>query len=175
MNSTQIFPIRETRPSDVAALAQLHVDTFNETHSRGGLNGPTFEVRERQWREKLNANDSRRFTFVVEDEHGALIGFAAGHPYASAELPEFLGALNKIYVLRRYHRLGIGRRLLGHVVRRFLEQGVNSMLLFGTAENPSNGFYEAFGAERLYAVNGEFHGAYGWRDLRPLVSRCPLD
>ena len=44
------------------------------------------------------------------------------------------------------------------------------MLLFGDAMNPSNGFYEAFRAERLYSGSGEFHGGYGWRDLQRLVS-----
>lgn len=46
------------------------------------------------------------------------------------------------------------------------------MLLFGEATNPSNGFYETFGAERLYSDNGEFHGSYGWRELQALVERC---
>jgi hypothetical protein len=49
------------------------------------------------------------------------------------------------------------------------------MLLFGDAQNPSNGFYEALGAERLYAANGEFHGGYGWRDLQRLASICPIE
>jgi hypothetical protein len=60
-------------------------------------------------------------------------------------------------------------------LRRFLSQGISSMLLFGDARNPSNLFYEALGAERLFAANGEFHGAYGWRDLRRLGSICPTD
>ena len=34
---------------------------------------------------------------------------------------------------------------------------MTSMLLFGDAKSPSNGFYEAFGAERLYSSSGEFH------------------
>jgi hypothetical protein len=46
------------------------------------------------------------------------------------------------------------------------------MLLFGEATSPSNGFYEAFGAERLYSEKGDFHGGYGWRDLDTLVARC---
>ncbi len=82
------------------------------------------------------------------------------------------GELNKIYVLQRFHRLGIGQLLLCSVARRFIERGVTSMLLFGEATNPSNGFYEAFGAERLYSPEGKFHGGYGWRDLRLLVARC---
>jgi hypothetical protein len=43
------------------------------------------------------------------------------------------------------------------------------MLLFGDAYSPSNRFYEALGAERLFAPSGEFHGGYGWRDLRQLA------
>ena len=59
------------------------------------------------------------------------------------------------------------RRALG--TRRFVERGVTSMLLFGDAGNPSNGFYERFGAERLYSPRGDFHGGYGWGDLRDLT------
>jgi hypothetical protein len=57
------------------------------------------------------------------------------------------------------------------MARQFLRQGVTAMLLFGEATNPSNGFYEAFGAERLYSDKGEFNGGYGWRDLHALVDR----
>jgi hypothetical protein len=49
------------------------------------------------------------------------------------------------------------------------------MLLFGDAGNPSNRFYEALGADKLFASNGEFHGGYGWRDLQRLASFCPAD
>ncbi len=43
-----------------------------------------------------------------------------------------------------------------------MKRDVTSMLLFGDAAIPSNWFYEAFGAERLYGDTGEFHGGYGW-------------
>jgi hypothetical protein len=29
------------------------------------------------------------------------------------------------------------------------------------------------GAERLFSAKGEFHGGYGWRDLRELAAKCP--
>jgi L-amino acid N-acyltransferase YncA len=167
--------IREATSADVPALAQLHVDTFNETHAPILKNGPTYQVREYQWREAFQEADGRRFCFVIEDENGKLVGFAKGQPYSHSDQPDFTGELNKIYLLREHHRRGLGRLLLGHAARRFLDQGIDSMLLFGDAENPSNGFYEAFGAERLFAANGEFHGGYGWRDLRSLASRCPVE
>jgi hypothetical protein len=40
----------------------------------------------------------------------------------------------------------------------------------GDARSPTNGFYEAMGAHRLYAAAGEFHGGYGWRDLHELAA-----
>jgi ribosomal protein S18 acetylase RimI-like enzyme len=165
------FHIRDARQNEVPTLARLHVQTFNETHRGGRSGGPSYELRERQWREAFELKDGSWFCFVVEDDSGELVGFAKGTPHDGG-VPGFVGELNKIYVLRRFHRQGLGRLLLCNVARRFLERGVTSMLLFGEATNPSNGFYEAFGAERLYSPTGEFHGAYGWRDLRLLATMC---
>jgi len=167
--------IREATPADVPALARLHVTTFNEAHAPMRLNGPTYEVREYQWRQAFQTTDGSWFCFVVEGPNGELIGFAKGQPYAHADQPDFAGELNKIYVLRKYHRRGLGSRLVGRIARQFVDRGISSMLLFGDARNPSNGFYEALGAEKLFAPNGEFHGGYGWRDLRALATICPTE
>jgi len=165
------FHIREAREADIPALAQLHVETFNETHRGGRQGGPSYDLRERQWREAFEQQDGSWFSYVIEDDGGELVGFAKGTPHDGG-VPGFAGELNKIYVLRRVQRQGLGRLLLGTVARRFVERGVTSMLLFGDAANPSNGFYEAFGAERLYGPTGEFHGGYGWRDLAALAAHC---
>jgi GNAT superfamily N-acetyltransferase len=164
---TSIF--RDAMSVDVVALARLHVTTFNETHSPILMNGPTYEVRAYQWRQAFESADGSWFCVVIEDPNGELIGFAKGQPYSHHDHPEFTGELNKIYLLREYQRRGLGRLLLSHVARRFLGRGISSMLLFGDAQNPSNLFYEAMGAERLFAASGEFHGGYGWRDLRRLL------
>jgi ribosomal protein S18 acetylase RimI-like enzyme len=165
------FHIREARREDVPTLARLHVQTFNETHCGGRAEGPSCELRERQWQEAFAVSDGSWFCFVVEDDASELIGFAKGMPHDGG-VPGFAGELNKIYLLRQFHRRGLGRLLLCHVARRFVELRITSMLLFGEATNPSNGFYEAFGAERLYSNTGEFHGGYGWRNLQVLLAKC---
>ena len=165
------FRIRDAVPGDVPALARLHVQTFNETHRGGRPGGPSYELREQQWREAFAAGDGRWFCYVVEGADGELVGFAKGTPHDGG-VPGFDGELNKIYVLRRLHRKGIGRLLLCTVARRFKQQGIRSMLLFGEASNPSTAFYESFGAERLCSDKGEFHGGYGWRDLDRLAAIC---
>jgi GNAT superfamily N-acetyltransferase len=163
--------IRETRPADLTALAELHVAAFKETHGRFGA--PSYQLRLSQWRAAFDAGTDW-CCFVAEGERGDLVGFAKGTRHDGG-VPGFAGELNKLYVLRRWHRHGLGRRLVGRVARRFLEEGVTSMLLFGDARSSSNGFYERLGAERLLGAQGEFHGGYGWRDLHRLALACPAE
>ena len=170
----QSLNIREATRGDIPALAVLHVKTWSDTY--GAVVRPaTYQLRERQWRESFERTDGSWFCFVVENRDRQLVGFAKGKAYASDELPGYSGQLDKIYLLREYQRLGLGRRLVGHVARRFLDQGISAMVLFGTPQNPSCAFHEALGGERLFAKNGEFHGGYAWRDLRQLASACPIE
>jgi ribosomal protein S18 acetylase RimI-like enzyme len=167
MTPTQIL-LRDATIADIPALADLHVRTFDQTHGRG----PGRALREQQWRDKFARPDLLLFCILLETESGELIGFASGQPHTAEELAEFKGELNKIYLLREYHSRGLGRRMLCAVTRRFLDRGIASMLLFGDARSPTNGFYERTGGERIFSATGDFHGAYGWRDLRSLLATC---
>ena len=163
--------IRNAAVEDVPALVRLHVVTFNATHGVG----PGHDLRERQWRADFETDRNGWLCFVVQAANGTLVGFATGHLLDPTGNLGFESRLNKIYLLSEYQRLGLGRRLVGHVARRFLQQGVSSMLLFSEAENPSCRFFDALGGERLLSEAGEFHGGYGWRTLEQLVHDCPLD
>lgn len=168
--------IRDAAAADIPALARLHVVTWNDTYP-GTRNPPTVALRERQWRETFARADGGWFCLVVERRDGELVGFAKGLRRGPEEgLPEYGGELNKIYLLREYQRLGLGRRLVGHVARRFLGQGITSMLLFADAGNPSCRFYEALGAEKLREPDGTPSPSnYGWTDLHRLAEICPID
>jgi len=170
------FVIREAVEAEIPALARLHVATWNQTYP-GVPSPPSVALRERQWREAFAAADgSWFFCYVVEAPDGELAGFAKGIRYTEPEPPGYDGELSKIYVLRAYHGLGMGRRLLGRVARRFLEQGITSMLVFGEDGNRSCSFYAAMGGEKLRAADGTPAACnYGWRDLRVLASICPSD
>src|SRR5262245_52829111 len=153
--------IREARVEDIPALAALHVKTWSETYWTNP-SPPTFRIREYQWQQQFKIADGNWFCLVVENKEGELVGFAKGKTYRHNDLPEFSGQLDKIYLLRKYQRLGLGRKLVGHVARRFLAMGISDMVLFGLAENPSCAFHDALEGERLYAANGDFHGGYCW-------------
>jgi GNAT superfamily N-acetyltransferase len=105
---------------------------------------------------------------VVDNGAGTLVGFATGNRYQEGDLP-YAGQLNKMYLLRHYQRLGLGRRLMSVMAQRFIDTGIHSMVLFAEAANPSIKFYDALGGQRLYDDHGKFHGAYGWSDLKVLL------
>lgn len=161
---------RETMYSDLPALAALHVKTWNDTYP-GVIQKPTYELRESQWRQTFALDDDSWFCFVIENIKGQLIGFAKGKKYDHTDLPEFTGELNKIYLLREYQRMGLGRRLVGCVARRFLSLGITSMVLFAEADNPSCKFYEALEGEK---IGDPPSGNYGWHDLQHLAVNCPI-
>ncbi len=168
------FIIREAVAIDIPALSALHVKTWAQTYWTV-LRPPTYKIREWQWQEQFKKMDGSWFCFVIENSKGELIGFAKGKKYSHNDLPEFSGELNKIYLLREYQRLGLGRRLMGNVARKFLSMGITNMVLFGVAENPSGLFHEAVGGEKLYNKRGEFHGGYCWKNLQQLASICPVE
>jgi len=166
MNS---FIIREAIFQDLPALADLHVKTWNETYPNF-RRPPTYEIREQQWREQFSIHDGNWFCFIIENSKKELIGFAKGKRNA-----DNTGIVDKIYLLRQYQRLGLGRKLMGQVAHQFVNMGVKNISLFGVPENPSCYFHEAIGGERLYTPNGEFQGGYIWRDLQKLISLCSFE
>ncbi|MGZ5190336.1 MAG: N-acetyltransferase family protein [Flavisolibacter sp.] len=163
------FYTREANADDIPALVQLHVITWNATYP-GVKNKPTHEIRDYEWRKAFETKDLNWFCLVIVNKDGNLIGFAQANAY-EGDLPMYAGQLNKIYLLEQYQRLGFGKMILCRVVQKFLENGINSMILFSEPQNPSGKFYEKSGAVKIYADNGDFHGAYGWKDLNELHSR----
>lgn len=154
---------RDATAADIPALADLHVTTWNATYNTS--RGPSVATRTRQWTEIFSRAERRDFVVVLENRDGQLIGFTWGIPNDG----EFGGQLSKIYLRWDYHGLGLGRRLMAETARRFLERRIDSFILFAELTNPTLGFYDHMGGERLVDDRGRFTGAYGWRDVRILI------
>lgn len=161
--SLDAIVFRDAVAADIPALADLHVTTWNATYNT--TRGPTAAIRAWQWNQVF-ANEQRRdFVLVLEDRNGRLIGFTWGKPHEG----EFEGELSKIYLRWEYHGLGLGRRMLAETAQRFLDRGIRSFILFAERSNPTLGFYDRMGGERLVDDRGRFGGGFGWRDLTKLV------
>ena len=155
--------LRDAVAADVPALAELHVTTWNATYRTSA--GPSVATRARQWTAVFERRPRLDFVIVLEDRSGRLIGFATGKP----DFWQFDGQLSKIFLRWEYHGLGLGRRLMAEAARRFLDRGIESFNLFADRGNPTIGFYDRMGGERLLDERGLFTGAYAWRDVRKLI------
>jgi ribosomal protein S18 acetylase RimI-like enzyme len=168
--SLETFRFRDATEADIPALAQLHVTAWNATYP-GTHRPPTIATREWQWRDAFSKGGDW-FCIVIERPDGALVGFAKGTRLSDSPGQ---GDLNKIYLLPEYYRLGLGRRLVGHVVRRFIAQGMTSMRLLGEPDNPSRAFHEAIGGRNIVDAKGQPElGNFIWDDLSKLASICPV-
>ena len=154
---------RDANATDIPSLAELHVTTWNATYDT--TRGPTIATRSWQWDEVFAKEQRRDFVLVLEDRTGRLIGFTWGKPHQG----QFDGELSKIYLRWEYHGLGLGRRMMTETAQRFLERGIRSFILFAETSNPTLGFYDHMGGERLLDDRGQFTGAYGWRDVTTLI------
>jgi GNAT superfamily N-acetyltransferase len=174
--------IRAAHPSDAAAIAKVHVDSWRTTY-RGivpddFLAALSYEQREGMWCDILSPPSRSSFVYVAEDPCGHIVGFASGGPARDAD-PDYTGELYAIYVLQDQQRHGLGRRLIGAVVRRLIQAGMTSLLVWVLADNPARKFYEALGGQYVYDKRVSIGNArlvevaYGWRDARILAAGMP--
>ncbi len=168
------FIFRDAREDEIPALAHLHVIAWHQTYN-AKPRPDIWKIRESQWREQFQKNDGTWFCIVIENQKGELIGFSKGVKPRPDENLGKMGNLSKIYLLQDYQRMGLGTKLLGLTVRRFLDMGINEMILFGDAGNPSCAFHDKMGGKKHYNDKGEFIGNYSWDDLKRLASITPVD
>ncbi|SRR6266511_2997922 len=170
--------IRAAQPTDAAAIAKVHVDSWRTTYKGivpdDFLAALSYEQRTHMWRPLLSQSLPTSFVYVAEDPSGQVIGFASGGPERSGD-PDYAGELYAIYLLEGYQRHGLGRHLTRTLVQCLIRAGMPSLLLWVLVANPCRGFYEALGGQRLYDKQVLISGAplvevaYGWRDARALI------
>lgn len=141
--------LRMATVDDAAAIARVHLESRRTTYlgllpnSELGASDAVIERFTGEWRERLAGAASARLVLVLEDDRGAVVGFAAaGWNEPGAEFP---CELYSIYLLVAAQRHGGGRRLFDAVVTHFRGQGAASLVVWVLERNPSRGFYEALG------------------------------
>lgn len=129
-------------------IAHLHVASWREAYSgivpASILENVDMADRIARWRSYLVAPGSRVYLARVDGEPAGFIRAGrAGEPLAGAD-----GHIFALYVLERFHRLGIGRRLMGLVAKDWLHGGGRALSVgVLTANHRARAFYEALGAK----------------------------
>ena len=137
--------VRRARPDDAAAIAEVHVRTWQTAyeHVFGAerLAGVTVEQRLPMWRQILN--DPAQTALVAEDETGRIVGWCTVAPSRDADAD---GELWGIYVLQEAWGTGAGTALLGAGTDVLRELGYRVAILWVLEDNPrARRFYEREG------------------------------
>ncbi|MFB1050319.1 N-acetyltransferase family protein [Paraliobacillus sp. JSM ZJ581] len=163
--------IRVAAAEDYAAIAKVHVDSWQQTYQdivpKSYLDQLSYDEKEALWKKILA---SRTKVYVVENERGQIVGFANGGKERTGDYSSYQGEVYAIYLLQSYQKSGIGKKLIQHVTANLKEQKLNGVLIWVLADNPSVGFYQAIDGKKVDEEEINIGGkpltevAYGWSD-----------
>lgn len=169
------YEIREPLEDESDEMGRVHVKAWATTY--GGIVSEQYirtlsvEAHAEDWKQRIIS--SADFVRVATLE-GRIVGLV--HTCFARTVPvefshEFLGELNSIYVVKEYHRLGIGRALFDGGVHWLKTSGINSMFLWVIDSNPAKHFYERMHGIPIVRKQIPFAEkvvegiGYGWRSL----------
>lgn len=167
--------IRLATPDDAPAMAHISVLGWRYAYTQilpvEYLDQLDEAKRAERMRERLaSMSGPAQFALVAEDENRNPIGFVECSPQTTGD-DDVEMELQTFYVHPDAHGRGIGRLLMIEAVRRMVEAGFRSMIIWTFANNAATGFYERMGGvvgrTSLYEVGGQLYPdvGYVWRDL----------
>ncbi len=162
-------------PEDAPRLGEISVLGWQKAYTHilpaDLLQGLSVETRAGRMRERLMSLEGRSsFWLVGVDENDLPWGFAECGPPVTAK-DAYDVEIHTFYVHPEAQGCGIGRRLMLEAVRRFVELGHRSMIVWTFRDNAACAFYEKMGGRIVrhstYTVGDVSYPdvAYGWDDL----------
>lgn len=160
--------IRLATSEDSLAIATIHVASWLETYT-GIIPASyldTLDVSEKQeiWTKVLQNSQP---VYIAEVD-GQVVGFASGGKNRDSR-SLYLGELYAMYMLKKFHKKGIGKKLFEHIKSQLTADGMIPFTTFVLADNPTLGFYTHMGAEVLGEHLEDFDGCklkelqLGWK------------
>jgi GNAT superfamily N-acetyltransferase len=174
--------IRTAGIADANAIAQLHALSWQTAYrgilSEKFLQGPVRENRRVLWRTRLSDSDRADQIVLVDEQDGAIRGFACAFLAADAE---WGCLLDNLHVVPDLKGKGLGRQLMGAVAERVLRSNPHGRLhLWAYEQNlAARRFYERLGGivtehQAEVAPDGTQVNAvrYCWSELSGLAEHC---
>jgi GNAT superfamily N-acetyltransferase len=167
---------------DVLPMAKVHIVSWRETYP-GLLPDPMLarlSVAEEaiRWQRMMDRPGAwgGAISFVAEQQ-GSVVGYGTCGEQRVSLLRNrgFTGEINELYLLRIAQRQGAGTGLMKAMAAALLEQGHKAMSLCVIEKNEiARRFYESLGGIPIAEKRtGLTEVAYGWTDLRQLLSSRP--
>jgi L-amino acid N-acyltransferase YncA len=166
--------IRPATISDAAAIAHVHVESWQTTYA--GIMPDAYlasldeTLRARLWSEWLTAEA----LVLVAELNGRVVGFAHAGP-SRQPIQSCDAELYSIYLLQDTQKRGTGAALLRAMAAALLQRNFVSMAVWVLEQNRSRNFYKRMGAKLVMSQVIEVGGAklmevaYAWPDLQLIV------
>lgn len=149
MDKKHLMTFRRAAPQDAAGMAHVHITSWQETYT--GLMPDAvmaelplrFKSRYELWQTVTARTDQD--TFVAEHPDYGIVGIMNG---GAARDAEFAGQceIYCLYLLKAFHRQGIGFRLLQDFFAASHERGYQGAYAWVLKGNPAVAFYQRTGA-----------------------------
>jgi ribosomal protein S18 acetylase RimI-like enzyme len=174
--------IRPAQPRDAAAIALIHVRTWQAAY-RGQLpqhflKSLDAEIQQRtaRWEGFIANAASRRHVQLVAEESGRVVGFVTFGPSEDEPVDPDVGQVYAIYVDSGYWDRGYGRDLFAAAVRGLTEAGFGAATLWVLESNRrARRFYEAAGWVTDGATKTEQRGDVELHEVRYRSAPLALD
>jgi GNAT superfamily N-acetyltransferase len=164
------------------AMAKVHIASWQETYA--GLLPDAVLARLSiadeaiRWQRTLDRPGAwHGAVMVVADQNGSVVGYGLCSEQRNALLRArgFTGEISEVYLLRRVQRQGAGTDLMKAMAGALRERGHRAVSLWVLQQNgPARRFYEHLGGTLVAEKRGALpEVAYGWSDLRRLMSEVP--
>jgi L-amino acid N-acyltransferase YncA len=126
--------IRTARSSDIPAITAIYADAVRHGTASFELEPPD----EADMARRQSALLARRYPYLVAERSGAVAGYAYSGPYRDRRAYDWC-VEDSIYIARQFHRQGIGRLLLMHLIAESEALGFRQMLgVIGDSANTAS-------------------------------------
>lgn len=143
----QNFNIRAATIDDAIAIALLRYQSWQETYrgivSDEYLDAMTLAEGEERWKFILSHPSTHKFNVVITNEKEEVVGFVSGGKARDNET-KTEGEIYALYLIKKYHQLGLGKKLFRHGVDELRKLGFQSFSVFVLTQNPTLNFYRKF-------------------------------
>ncbi len=163
--------VRIAEPEDAQGLARVYVETWRTTYAGMVPDKVLLEMSEGtqavRWARSIARGDE--LVMLAEDAAKGIVGMSSGGRARGEHGCK--AEIFTLYVLPDEQGRGVGRALLAGMFAAFLEQSLDSAIIWVLAANPARFFYETTGGKRSAEREERLWGtdlpeiAYIWRDL----------
>jgi ribosomal protein S18 acetylase RimI-like enzyme len=168
--------IRPSQRTDAHSMSRIYVQTWRDTYLSVIPCDYLFEMSVPQHEQSFfNDLNSRQIISFVAEDVGRIVGFITGGYERNGD-DIYSAEIYTLYVLKNFHRKGIGAKLVSALARQLNQSGIYSMLVRVLKLNPYRRFYKKINGMYLKTERLSFAGEimeveiYGWLDTTLIYS-----